>query len=880
MSSDTRIVVNAKSHEVPAAAGTLLTWLREDLGLTGAKPGCGEGACGACTVLLDGNAVLACQVQLSAALGCSVTTVEGLSVGDHLHPAQEALLEEHAFQCGYCTPGMALRLSALLARHPEPDTGQIVSALEPDICRCGGYPAIVRSAFRAAELARAGESADRRPEPGGSPAGPIPLLVRRPWDMCAADEREYFDVLGPGFAFVWPGPGAVPLQRAAGTVPLERAAGGEAWMHLAPDGRITAFSGKVDVGQGNCTALRMLLAEEFDVDLTRIGLVQGDTDTCPYDIGTFGSRSLPDSGEALRRLGAGARQFLITRAATTWGLRAEDITTATGKVISRSGHRSIEYGRLAAGGEELVVLSHEPLLRSPEERRLVGRRGHRPRRIEVVTGELRFGSDRQIPGMLHGAVLRPPVPGAVLVSVDTTPAEAMTGITVVRSGQLVAALAGSLAEAQAAVGVMRAEWSEPDLPRSDLETYLRAHPLAGEGWDGLVDEATGDVDQAFSGAETCFNATYTTDFIAHVALETSSATAAWESGRVTCQVGTQTPFRARTRVAEACGVGEADVRVLVPPTGGAFGGKHGGDIAAEAAILARAAGRAVRIHWSRAEEFSAGYLRPMAVIDVRAVVDDDHSITAWDHEVINAGNAGLVPPYRTAARRLRAQPARSPVRQGSYRALGATANNFARESAMDELAFSAGVDPLDFRLRHIDDERLVAVLRRAADHFGWGSPSAGHPAGQPGERHGRGLAVGLEKGGRVATCAEVIVDSAGHIVPIRLVTAYECGTIVDPDTVRSQIEGATIMALGGALREAVPLVDGRPAVTWLSAYPVPRFGDVPDIEVIMVDRPDLPSAGAGETPMIAVAPAVANAVFGASGRRRRHLPLDPLAGHR
>jgi nicotinate dehydrogenase subunit B len=242
-----------------------------------------------------------------------------------------------------------------------------------------------------------------------------------------------------------------------------------------------------------------------------------------------------------------------------------------------------------------------------------------------------------------------------------------------------------------------------------------------------------------------------------------------------------------------------------------------------------------------------------------------------DPLVINAGAAALGPPYVTRTRRLRSQPAGSPVRQGSYRALGATANNFARESAIDELAYLAGADPLEFRLRHLDDERLVEVLRLAAGRFGWAHI---HRGSGP-SRAGRGLAVGLEKGGRVATCAEIFVDQSGRLRPRRLVTAYECGTIVDPDAVKSQIEGATVMALGGALHEAVPAIGGRPSVTRLATYPVPRVADMPHIEVVLVDRPDLPSAGAGETPMITVAAALANALFAATGDRRRRLPLDP-----
>jgi CO/xanthine dehydrogenase Mo-binding subunit len=627
----------------------------------------------------------------------------------------------------------------------------------------------------------------------------------------------------------------------------------------------------VNVGQGNTAALRMLVAEELDADLSRVRLVQGDTDLCPFDMGTFGSRSLPDSGEPLRRVAAGARQYLLSEGARRWSIPAREIDTSSGGVNGPAG-RHLDYGQLAAGQEKLIVLSHEPPLRPAPRRRIVGRSGRGPSRPEVVTGALRFGSDRQVPGMLHAAVLRAPTLGAVLESLDTGPLADMPGVEVVRAGDVVAAVAGSMVTARAAADAIVATWWEPEPMQDDIATFLRSHPTPGEGWERAVEEVDGDVDGALVSARMPFEGTYTTAFLAHVPLETSSALASWgPDGRVTCEVGTQTPFRARSRVAEACGVEEVDVRIVVPPTGGAYGGKHGGDIAAEAAVVARCVGRPVQVHWSRGEEFMAGYLRPMAVIDIRAALAPDAGIAAWDHQVVNAGPAALALPYRSAARRLRSQPALSPVRQGSYRALGANANNFARESAIDEMAYTAGVDPLEFRLRHLADERLVEVLRRAASRFGWPAP---FPATRSDHR-GSGLAVGLEKGGRVATCAEVTVDPAGRVRPVRIVTAYECGTIVDPDTVRNQVEGATVMALGGALWESVPIESGRPSITCLSAYPAPRIVDMPAIDVLLIDRPDLPSAGAGETPMIAVAPALANAIFAATGERRRQLPLAP-----
>jgi len=856
-------VVNGTARELNGSPSrSLLALLRADLGLTGVKPGCGEGECGACTVLVDGAPVLACQTRLADVAGRSVTTIEGLAVHGRLHPVQLALADEQASQCGYCTPGMALRAAALLAAGPEPDDAQIHAALEPNVCRCGCYPRITRAVHRAAALL--GDPVQQAPEPAPRTAPPL-ARPRRPWDLCGPQDREWFDILGDGLVVVWPRP--VP---AAG----RRPPGGGAWVHVAPSGTVTAFTGKVDVGQDNQTAFRLLVAEELAVEPECVRVVQGDTDLCPFDIGTFGSQSMPGAGEPLRRAAAGARQVLLALAVRRLDAEAADLTADAGAVTSGPCGDRVSYGELVAGQRRLNVLSAEPPLISPAAWRTAGRPGHAASRLDTVTGNRRFVSDLELPGMVHGAVLRPSVPGAALRAADTSPAAAMAGVTVVRDGQFIGVTAADPATARRAVAAVRTDWEHPPAGAADMAGYLREHPTAGQGWAGPVDRSEGDTEAALADAAAQVRGSYATAYLAHVPLETRAAVAAWQSGRLTVWTGCNVPFAVRAQLADAFGLDEADVRVIVPPTGGGFGGKHGEE-AIEAARLARAVGRPVKVHWSRAEEFVWGYLRPMAVIEIRAGLDASGAITAWDFLDINAGAQAIAFPYVAASWRLRYQPAASPLAQGPYRALAATANTFARESCIDELARAAGVCPLGFRLRHLADERLEAVVRAAAARFGWDSDAASAPAhGRTGGR-GWGIAAGLEKGGRVATCAEVRADPAGRLSVTRIVTAYECGAVVNPGTVTGQIEGGTIMALGGALFEQITLDHGRLARPSLAAYRVPRFSDVPDIDIVLVDRPDIPSAGAGETPLIAVAPAIANAIFAATGHRLRSLPLIP-----
>jgi isoquinoline 1-oxidoreductase len=277
----------------------------------------------------------------------------------------------------------------------------------------------------------------------------------------------------------------------------------------------------------------------------------------------------------------------------------------------------------------------------------------------------------------------------------------------------------------------------------------------------------------------------------------------------------------------------------------------------------------VKLVWTREEEFANAYLRPAGVIDIRSGIDANGIITVWEFHNYNSGSSAIRTDYRIPHQHIEFHAAQSPLRQGSYRALAATANHFARETHMDELASAARMDPLTFRLKNLDDSRFRDVLQAAADHFGWRSE-------KPEVNHGFGIAGGHEKGSYVATCAEVVVDpDSGEVRVIRAVTAFECGAIINADNVRNQVDGAVIMGLGGALFESITFNNGRIVNGAFSRYRVPRFGDVPILETVLLDRKDLPSVGAGETPIVAIAPAVGNALFHATGIRRRSLPLAP-----
>jgi isoquinoline 1-oxidoreductase len=855
------LTVNGRRHAVPGGDRPLLMVLRDEIGLTGAKPGCGEGACGACTVLLDGEPAKACQVRLSEVAGRAIGTIEGLAADGRLHPVQQAFLDEGAFQCGYCTAGMVLATAALLSRESDPDDAAIRDALADNVCRCGTYPRILRAVRRAA--AAVGEV-------GSSPAAadvPMPpderasdaWRPRRPWDRSSPAERDWFDVLEPGLVAVHePPPPAFGWRTSDG-----------AWLHIAGDGRVTAFTGKVDTGQGNRTSLAMVVADALRVPYERVWMVMGDTDLCPHDEGTFGSRSTPDAMPLLKAVAAGARGALVGLAAERLGVPAARLVAAEGSVRDPDSGESVEYGALVAGGRSVVtVFGDEPTLGG--EGSATPRRTGRITGRAIVTGALRYPSDLALPGMRHGRVLRPPVLGALPRSVDTTAAAGLPGVTVVHDGPFVGVVAPTPALAGRALREIRVEWDRPELPSDDgVADWLRDHELeAEEGWGGPFHRETGDVEAALEVAPVYLSATYTTAYLAHVPLETRAALASWDGdGRLTVWTATQVPFGVREELADALDLHQDRIRVIVPDAGGGFGGKHGADVALEAARLAKAAGVPVKVRWTRPEEFTEGHLRPAAVIDIRSGVRDGE-ITGWQMTNLNAGSFGLAGPYRVAAQRLDYRPTESPLRQGSYRALAATANHFARESHMDELAAAAGEDPVEFRLSHLEDARLADVLRAAAERIGWDEDSR-----EPGRA--LGIACGVEKGARVSTAVEVEVGADRRLSIVRIVTAFDCGAVIDRDGLQNQIEGALVMGLGGALFEAVRFEDGAIRNGTFTDYRVPRLPDVPSIEVLLLDRPDEPSTGAGETPIIAIAPAIANAIFRAIGVRLRSMPLVP-----
>jgi nicotinate dehydrogenase subunit B len=680
------------------------------------------------------------------------------------------------------------------------------------------------------------------------------------------DRREFFRILGGGVVVVLVCRSGLAAQESGGT----RRGFGEslpkeigAWLHIGESGEVTVFTGKVEMGQNIRTSLTQAVAEELRVPVASIRLVMGDTDLTPFDMGTFGSRTTPTMSPQLRRVAAGARDLLVELAAKRWNAEPAKLVATEGRVSDPASGRSMEYKELARGQALAKAVIEDAPLTPATEWKVAGQSLPKVNGADFVTGRHRFTPDVKRAGMLRGKVLRPPSFGATLASLDARGAEAMPGVTVVHDGNFVGVAAASEPEASRALAALKAEWkSVPQISRRELFDYLKKNARPGE-----ARHETGSLESALSSADHRLDATYTVAYIAHAPLEPRAAVAEWQDGKLTVWTGTQRPFGVRDELVEAFRLPLDRVRVIMPDTGAGFGGKHTGDAAVEAARLAKAAGRPVKLVWTREEEFTWAYFRPAGVIEIKSGVQADGALTAWEFHNYNSGAAAIRTPYDVPNQRIEFHPVDSPLRQGSYRALAAPANHFARESHMDEIAHRVKMDPLEFRLKNLKDERLRAVFEAAAKQFGWGRAKT-----SPGQ--GFGIAGGIEKGGYVATCVEVAVDrAAGSVHVVRVLTAFDCGAVANPDGLKNQIVGATIMGLGGALFEAIDFENGRILDKRFSSYRVPRFSDVPQIEVVLVDRKDQPSAGAGETPMVALAPAIGNAIFAATGIRLHSLPM-------
>ena len=682
----------------------------------------------------------------------------------------------------------------------------------------------------------------------------------------ALDRRNFFKLTGGGLIVAFVIKDLLSFGSEPPSSEASSMAGVESWIHIGEDGTVSVYTGKVEVGQNIRTSLSQIVAEELMVPVLSIKMIMGDTDLVPFDAGTFGSRTTPQMGTQLRKAAATARNALVDMATRKWnaiGVRIEN-----GMVVNIVTNEKISYGALTKGEKLMITISDNVPVIAAKDWKVAGKSFPKVDQRNFITGKHIYVSDMKLPGMLYGKVLRAPSYGAKLIDADLAQAKNIPGAIVVKDGDFIGVAAPDVKTATKAMQSINVKWEEKkDHPsNANIFDYLVKNST-GDGGGRNSGSTNGDFERGLTEADFKHAVTYNIHYIAHVPLEPRAAVAEWTKEKLTVWTGTQRPFGVQEELAGTFRMDKKNVRVIMPDTGSGYGGKHSGEIAIEAARLAKEANKPVKVVWTREEEFVWAYFRPGGVIEVNAGVNKNGIINAWKFINYNSGGAGLDTQYKVANKQVAHVRSNSPLRQGSYRGLAATANVFARECHMNDLAHLIKMDPLEFRIKNLDDNRFIEVLKTAAKNFGWNASKT------PG--HGYGIAGGFEKGGYVGTCAEVKINGDKEAKVVRITQSFECGAIVNPHHLENQVMGSIVQALGGALFEAVEFANGKIINATLSAYRVPRFSDMPKIEIVLIDRKDLPSAGAGEAAIIGIAPAIRNAIIDAKGKALNTLPLLP-----
>jgi len=684
--------------------------------------------------------------------------------------------------------------------------------------------------------------------------------------------RDFFGLAGAGlFVFFRSEPAAAqePARlpaRQGGPTDLN------AYLKIGADGRVTCMAGKVELGQGAMTELAQVLAEELDVAYDSVDVILGDTDLCPYDMGTFGSMTTPNLVPAVRHAGAEARAVLLQLAAERLSAPAEKLQVKAGAIFDPDQPSvTVSYAQLVEGKR---IERHLANVAAKEMTsfQLIGKSPHRKDGLDKVTGKAQYSGDLLFPGLLHAAILRPPAHGARLKSADTSGAEKIAGAQVVKENGMVAVLHERPDLAREALAAVKAEFESAPAGPDDKTIFEHMQKLApprvlsqeGDLALGERNSTDGIVEQ-----------TYLNSYVAHSPMETHSATAHFEDGKVTVWASSQAPFQVKNAVMSGLGLPAEKVRIISRYVGGGFGGKTAADQAVEAARLARATGKPVQVVYSRREEFFFDSFRPAAVMKIRAGVAGG-KIVMWDGQVWGAGEREALPFYDVPNRRTASvggwqggNPAgMHSFAVGAWRAPSVNSNTFARESHIDVLAAKAGIDPLEFRLNNLSNRRIRRVLETAAKQFGW-------KAGKAPSRRGIGIACGVYSNACNATIAEVAVDrKTGAVQVKRVVMALDVGVVVNPDGLRQQAEGSVMMGISSALLEEVKFRSGDVLTRSFGDYPLARFSAMPKIEIVFVDNPQT-ALGAGEPPIIAMGAALANAIFDAAGARVLQMPMTP-----
>ncbi|MBK8538809.1 MAG: molybdopterin-dependent oxidoreductase [Ardenticatenia bacterium] len=915
--------LNGEARTVDVPYEMPLLWvLRDVLDKTGTKYGCGVGVCGSCVVLVNGRKEQSCQLTAERVEGAKVTTIEGLSL-DGSHPLQRSWMSEDVPQCGYCQAGQLMQAAALLARKPQPTDADIDAVMVDNICRCGTYQRIRAAIHKAAAPAGfldsdqamgalTGALAAGALLGGGGQAGATSFAAGHDHghDACsgscddcpngsaeakaqqvfaaAAEPRvlsrrslikgaaafqlgllltrldQKLPLLVKGAPLV-PKAGDEPFQDSGQPMALS------AWIGISTDDEVTLTVSKSEMGQGVRTSLAMLVAEELDADWSKVRVAQAPANQAAYgNQFTVGSTSVRGLYTPLRQAGAAARAMLVAAAAQTWGVDASACTTEPGAVLHAASGRRLRFGELAAKAAQLPVPAVDQLkLKDPAQFRLVGKDQLRVDNLDVVTGRAIYGLDVRRPGMKYAVLARPGIFGASITAFDAAAALKLPGVRDVRKvGANVAVLADNT-------------WAALQ-GRDALKLTIDPGPAAGLDDAGVTAALVGTLkphpELPGSGVAAAVEAQYDMPYLAHATMEPMNCFADVGADKALIIAPTQGPGSVQQAVARDLGLPQAQVEVQVTLMGGGFGRRAANDFAIEAAQLSKAFGVPVLLTWSRAEDMQNDLYRPASRHALRAGLGADGQVLAWQHHVAMALNGGgnaspaqTRPPYTMQGVAVDVSSTRLAVPTGFWRSVGHSQITFVGECFFDELAAAAGKDPFLWRQELLENDRLRAVLVKAAEAGGWGTPVAAGRA--------RGIACVDGFGSLGAVVAEVSVSAEGRIRVHHLTMAVDVGPVINPLSARAQVEGGMADGVATALGATISVKGGRVQEQHFNDFKWLRIPDMPQMDIHFIEGSATPG-GLGEVGYPATAPAIANAVFSLTGRRIRHLPMLPaeLAG--
>lgn len=678
--------------------------------------------------------------------------------------------------------------------------------------------------------------------------------------------RDFLKISGGGlFIFFAPGTfGEIDQRQRGRGYPTDL----NAYLKIGEDGRVSLFCSKIEMGQGIFTSMAQMLAEELDVPLHAIDMVMGDTMFCPWDSGTTGSRSTKYYGPPVRRAGAEARAILIQLASNHLNIKPDRLEVKNGVVSDKmNSTANVTYAELVKGKRIDHNIPDVPI-KQISEHTVSGTATKRTDAIPKVTGEAKFAGDIKLPGMLYARVLRPPSHGATLASVDVSKARNVAGTIVIQEDDLIAVLHENPELAGHALALVSVKWDVPE-PKVDNKTIFDYLKKAAP--EGRVYVEGGNLSSGHSSAKHTIRTEFYNHYVAHAPMEPYTVLANVEDEKVTVYASTQAPFRVRSTVADTLNIPEDKVHVITPFVGGGFGGKKSGQQISEAVTLSKITGRPVQLAWTRKEEFFYDAFRPAALIQLESGLDKEGQITFWDCDILFTGSRSSEPIYNIPHFSVKTRSARGihPFGTGAWRGPGSNTNVFAMESHTDILAKATGMDPLSFRKNNLTDERMIRVLKAAVNKFG--NDFKIGPSGL-----GYGISCTNYLNTYVATIVHLAVDkSNGKVKVERVVCAQDMGEIINPRGAKLQIESGITMGLSAALSEEIEFSGGKILTENFGSYEITRFADIPKIDIVLVDNPDLPPQGCGEPAITTMGAALANAIFDAVGARVFTLPMTP-----